>query len=144
MKRVILITGVTAVAVIVACAFVEGYRHRQRVQQRQAAVAQAAADLIREAREYSQAAPKSPATLDSLVRGRPQAAPTVQRLRDVFGQDIAVSFEPGGASRADWISIAVSRRGVVLLEILRDGRVRMYNPKLPSRAMACHCIGAGR
>jgi len=130
--------------VILACAFIEGFRHRQRVQQRQAAVTQAARELIREAGEYSKVDSKSPAALDSLMRERPRAARAVQRLRDVLGRDAEVSFEPAGASRSDWMSIAVSRRGVVLLEVLRDGRIRMYNPKLPSRAMACHCIGAGR
>jgi hypothetical protein len=143
MKRIILVLIAALLVVIVLLAFVEGYRHRQRVQQRQAAVTQAAGDLTRDAREYSQAAAQSPASLDSLLRERPRAAQAVQHLRDVLGRDIEVSFEPAGASRSDWVSIAVSRRGVVLLETVRDGRVRMYNPKLPSRAMACHCIGAG-
>jgi len=144
MKRLIIVLIAALLVVILACAFVEGFRHRQRVQQRQAAVTQAVGDLIQEAGEYSKVAPESPAALDSLTRERPRAAQAVQHLRDVLGQDAVVDFEPAHASRADWISVAVSRRGVVLLEVLRNGRVRMYNPKLPSRAMACHCIGAGK
>ena len=144
MKRIVLVLIAALLVVILACAFIEGFRHRQRVQRRQAVVTQAARDLIQEAREYSKVDSKSPAALDSLMRERPRAARAVQHLRDVLGRDIEVDFQPAASARGNWMSIAVSRRGVVLLEVLRDGRVRMYNPKLPSRAMACHCIGAGR
>ena len=144
MKRIVLVLIAALLVVIVAFAFVEGYRHRQRVQQRQAAVTQAAGDLIQEAGEYSQVDSKSPAALDSLMRERPRATQAVQHLRGVLGRDIEVDLQPAASARGNWMSIAVSRRGVMLLEVLRDGRVRMYNPKLPSRAMACHCIGAGK
>ena len=74
MKRFIIVLIAALLVVILACAFVEGFRHRQRVQQRQAAVTQAVGDLIREAGEYSQVDSKPPAALDSLMRERPRAA----------------------------------------------------------------------
>lgn len=140
MKRKPLVALIVVVALGAAFLAVIGLRHARRVHRVRAAVSQAVVDLAAEAREHSKIHPELPARIDSLTRDRPRAGGVIRRLRDNLGRDIALGFTPPGASRAGWLSLAVSRRGVVLLEVERDGSLRLYEPRLPSRSMGCHCL----
>lgn len=129
------------IALLILLAVIGG-RHARRIHSRRAVVGATMRDLAAEARAYSQVRPDSLAAIETLARERPEAARLVKRLHEALGSSAEIAFMPIGAPRADWFSIAVSRRGVVLLEVSRDGEVRMYEPRLPSRSMGCHCLGS--
>jgi hypothetical protein len=128
------------VALFIILAIIGG-RHARRVHDKRAVVSATMSDLAAEARQYSQAQPASPADIATLARERPEAGRLLNRLRETLGSSVQIGFSPEGVHRAEWFAIAVSRRGVVLFEVSRDGDVRMYEPRLPSRSMGCHCLG---
>ncbi|UCH34842.1 MAG: hypothetical protein JSV65_00365 [Armatimonadota bacterium] len=88
-------------------------------------------DLAAEARDYSLAHESSEASIDELAKERPRASRILRTLRDYFGRDTEIRFTPPGASQRNWTSIEVSRYHAVLLEVSREGRVRVYEPGFP-------------